>query len=667
MGDAERLRRREADWIARRIRGMLDAGERIVWDKEAAAAGKPAVRAVRPGDIALLFRALSNVELYEEALRRYGIEYYLVGGRAFYGQQEVFDLLNLLRAVCSPNDEVSLAGVLRSPWFGLLDETLFWLAQHSQGLAAGLFAQRLPAELSQEQRRRVKFAAATLGELRAIKDRLPIAGWIDEALARTGFDAVLLAEFLGERKLANLRKLIEQARDFDRAGIFSMADFVTQLAEFVARQPDEALAATQPESTDVVRLMTIHQSKGLEFPVVIVPDIDRVRHGSGSLVAFTRELGPMVKDPDACGGFDLYTQTERDEEHEELLRLLYVATTRAADYLILSAGMNAAGGFARPADQETRRPGPGWSGGPWTELLNSRFDLLDGALRGRLPEGYRVPKIRVTTSEPPLRSERSGGTARPDLPKLIEEAQQMAGRGEGRVPPLVAPLAADPAARRQLSFSRLNGTLHAPVATVQPEGPAMEWDSEPLLDPRGLGTLIHAVLAEVDFANPGDIAALVRRHAQRHLPESDGELAEPIDMVRRFLASPRAAALAAAPQVHTELEFLLAWPPGQKQPAGRYLQGFIDCLYQDSAGQWHLVDYKTNRVAAGGLGAVAAGYEMQMLVYALAIERILKQPPADLTLCFLRPDLEYHFAWDDAARRRAVELVDRAIAGLAGS
>ena len=135
----ERNRRREAEWIARRLRGMLDAGEKLVWDDDAAAAGEPALRAVRPGDITLLFRALTNVEYYEEALRRYGIDYYLVGGHAFYAQQEIYDIVNLLRAVASPCDEVSLAGILRSPMFGLLDETLYWLSKHADGLSGGFW------------------------------------------------------------------------------------------------------------------------------------------------------------------------------------------------------------------------------------------------------------------------------------------------------------------------------------------------------------------------------------------------------------------------------------------------------------------------------------------------------------------------------------------------
>jgi ATP-dependent helicase/nuclease subunit A len=93
----------------------------------------------------------------------------------------------------------------------------------------------------------------------------------------------------------------------------------------------------------------------------------------------------------------------------------------------------------------------------------------------------------------------------------------------------------------------------------------------------------------------------------------------------------------------------------------RYLEGFIDCLYCDAAGRWHVVDYKTNRTKAEKLSETAGEYEMQMLVYGMAVEQILKSPPAELALCFLRPGLEYCFAWDAAARRRAVELVNGAM------
>jgi ATP-dependent helicase/nuclease subunit A len=647
-GQTERLRRREADWIARRLRAMLDSGEKIVWDAEAAQAGHPAARAVGPGDVALLFRALSNVELYEEALRRYGVDYYLVGGHAFYAQQEIFDLLNLLRALSCPCDQVSLAGALRSPFFSLLDETIFWLAGHPDGLGSGLFAEDLPAELDARQRRRVEYAATVLRKLRAMKDRVPTAQLIGEVLERTGYDAILLAEFLGERKLANLRKLIEQARSFDRSGVFSLAGFITQLSQFVARQPDEPLAATHGESSDVVRLMTIHQAKGLEFPVVVVPDVDRSRRGPAASVAFTPQLGPMVKDRQAQTGFDLHMLAESDEDRAELVRLLYVATTRAADYLILSAGV----------------PRLGSARGPWLELISRRFDLSSGELRADLPGGHGRPQVRVTTSEPSLEGRPSSVGRRRGLDTLIEKARKMAKSGLGRVPPCLGPVPPDPAARRQYSFSRLTGALRA--HDVPPPADLVHLDvswEPPAVDPLGLGTLVHAVLAEIDLGDPGDVAAAVRRHTPRHLPDAEDGLDEPIEMIGRFVVSARAAEIAAAEEVYNELEFLLAWPPGSNQRAeGRYVQGFIDCLYRDAVGGWHLVDYKTNRVTAATLGAVVAEYEMQMLLYALATERILGRPPAELVLSFLRPGLEHHLPWDDAARQRVVELVDRAIA-----
>ncbi|MEN6450113.1 MAG: UvrD-helicase domain-containing protein [Thermoguttaceae bacterium] len=672
LGPRERLRRREAEWIARRIRALLDSDDQV-WDKELAKAGKPPMRKVAPGDIVLLFRALSNVDCYEDALQRYGIGYYLVGGHAFYAQQEIYDLLNLLRTLDCPSDEVSLAGVLRSPMFGLYDETLWWLCQaagkRNGRLAAGLWAAELPSQIEGDQRRRVERAADTLGALRRLKDRLPVAALIQTAMERTGYDALLLAEFLGERKLANLQKLIDQARSFDRAGIFTLSDFITQLAEFVARQPDEALAATCAESADVVRLMTIHQSKGLEFPVVIVPDIARPRRRMPPPVAFTPELGPVFKVPEATTGFDLLMAAENEEELAELNRLFYVATTRAADRLILAAGVEE----------------PGKPVGPWMELLARRFDLTTGdhkaatadhkaatadrkaATSGRADQSPtpRSPSVKVI-NKPPECSKPLDLRQRRDLMKIVEKAESMAAAGQGHRPRLLAPVPQDFGQRRQYSFSRLSGKLHVSGGNGAVGVSDRDVSSPTVVDPRGLGTLVHAALAAIDFRRPEETRELVRQLAEEHLPRTEQSFDEPVAMVERFLASPRAAAIAAAQQVHRELEFLLTWPPAIDSAAaaasdGRYLQGFLDCLYRDADGRWRLLDYKTNRVSAANLAATAAGYEMQMLVYALAAETILGEPPAELALVFLRPGLEYPFDWNAAARRRVVEMVNAAL------
>jgi ATP-dependent helicase/nuclease subunit A len=660
---AEEFRPLEADWIARRLKHLIDSEAPIVCDKKLDAAGRPVVRPIKPGDIAILFRALSDVAVYEAALREHGIDYYLVGGKAFYAQQEVFDLLNLLRCLDSPCDQVSLAGALRSPFFGLTDETLFWLSRDGS-LAAGLFGDA-PKQLTNEQKQRVAAAAGTLRWLRARKDRVPIADLIHDALSRTGYDAILLAEFMGERKLANLRKLIDDARAFDLAGLFTLADYIAQLSEFVAGEPAEPLAATHPEDTDVVRLMTIHQSKGLEFPVVVVPDIERKPPPGRETVAFHPELGPMIAlsgdHGDARSGIHLLRMAAEKEEQEERLRLFYVATTRAADYLILSAGL-------KNLEDATN---------PWRKLLSERFDLNTGALKAALPAGYEAPQVLVTTTAPPLPRAAGSGKRRRPLDQIVAAARTLAADGGVACPPYVAAAPRDEAARRQFSFSGLKGLLTEaspvpdpapgeapPLGSAAEDEEAAAQPSQRKYDPLELGTLVHAALAVMPFTGKVDVDGLVRGQAERRGGVPPNMLADAIDLVGRFAHSGFCRRLADAKAVHREIEFLLSWPPEAPAADGTRMQGVIDCLYQDSAGDWHLVDYKTNETAAENVADAAAAYRVQMLVYAMALERTWGRPPASLRLYFLRPELEFTVPFGPDDRQFAIDQVNQGIAAL---
>ncbi|MEX0938106.1 MAG: UvrD-helicase domain-containing protein [Pirellulales bacterium] len=643
-GATERVRRAEADRIARRLTELLDTEEPLVWDADAP---QPAARRPKPGDVAILFRALSDVEYYEQALRNHEIDYYLVGGHAFYAQQEIFDLLNLLRAVDRPADEVSLAGVLRSPFFSLTDETLYWLSRRGEGLTGGLFGRKRPAEIEPAQIERVHSAARTLSELRAKKDRVPIATLIEEAFARTGYDAAVLGEFLGERKLANLRKLTEQARGFDRSGVFGLSDFIVQLSEFVANQPREPLAATQPESMDVVRLMTIHQAKGLEFPIVLVPDLDRAGNLRGDGVAFSSALGPLVQLKDEHennipGGYDLFSNVQQLEDDRETLRLLYVACTRAADYLLLSSSIF-----------EDRGPAS-----LWTRLIDERFGM-----DGRRASGLR-DRIRVTGKVSAKRGSGGSSHRRADIARLCEQALERSEQGNVEVPASVAPIPPHPA-RRQFSFSRISGEMEYTDRAAAPEDAAQRDGSA--IDARGLGTLVHAVLEKIDLSRPGHAAELVERLANVHLPgdglDTSGDSpAAALRMIDSFVHSHRAKQLVAARQLHRELEFLLGWPPGQCESDSPYMHGYIDGLYQDADGTWRIVDFKTNRVSAAGVPNAAKHYELQMYVYSLAASRVLGEWPREAVLCFLHPGVEHRFAWDEPARAELIKEVSRRIA-----
>lgn len=656
---ANEARRAEARLIAQRIREMLDGEERIVVDRSAEKRGVVEARRAREEDIALLFRALSDVQFYEEALRAAGIKYYLVGGHAFYAQQEIYDVLNVLRTLAHPDDEVAAIGALRSPIFSLADETFYWLFRQPEGFRAAIFGDVAPPpELDEQQRRQVFFAARTLTELRAMKDRVTISTLLDEVLRRTGYDATLLVEFLGDRKLANIRKLVNQARSFQSSDGFALDEFISRLAEFVASKPREALAAIHPETAGVVRLMTIHQAKGLEFPIVFVPDIDRREVTYSPRALFHPRLGPLVRqhrdeENKTATGLAMIRGEEDQEERAETTRLFYVATTRAADHLVLSSSL---GGFDKLH-------------GPWTRLLSERFDLRSGQFRGSLPEDWSAPQVHVFAPEED--TETSSRSRRVSINKVVADVRQSIPHAGGVTANTIAPVPADTSARREFSFSRLSGTLredsreHAGIVDEHSASKATT-DRDAALS---LGTFVHEVLERIDFSDPAAIDTLTTSLAAKQETLTEELRRDATEMIGNLLQSPLAKRLAAAQTLEREIDFLLHVPgaiAGQAGSAVPCLRGVIDLLYQDTDGAWHVLDYKTNNVTAATVPRSAASYELQMFVYAEAVRNILGVEPESVSLYFLRPGMEHSFRFDQDDRLRLERSLREAINRLTG-
>src|SRR5581483_4631363 len=292
------------------------------------------------GEIAVLFRAFTEVKTYEGAFRRREIPYYVVRGRGFFQCQEVSDLVSLLGAVLDPDDGVALAATLRSPLFGVDDDTLArlaWPAAASRPALARYFRTSDDPALG-----RVR---DVLARLRATASRATIAELIVEACAATDFEAVCLTQFQGAQKVANVRKLIELAREGERRRFFSLRDFVRTVRRLAASEPREPEAALAGEADDVVRLMTIHQAKGLEFSAVVLPDLGRVLRRDVRTPAIDEELGVVGGPLDAAGrvvvghaGLTRYRARDFDRERAESARLFYVGCTRARDVLVLVEG-----------------------------------------------------------------------------------------------------------------------------------------------------------------------------------------------------------------------------------------------------------------------------------------------------------------------------------------
>jgi len=678
LESADDRRRREARWIAKRIASLLDDPTPRVRDEET-----KKLRRVRLGDVAVLFRALSNVHLYEQALIEQDLQYYLAGGRAFFAQQEIHDVSHLCRWLDDPADELSLAGVLRSPFFGLNDDTLFALKPEKKlSLAAGLQA---PPPLPETQREQVLRASRILGELRAKKDRVPLDALLSLAVERTGYDAALLCEHLGARKLANLRKLLGLARSFDAAGPHTLADFADRLREAVREQADEELAVTHPEVGDVIRLMTIHQAKGLEFPVVVVADMERARPSGETRACYHPKLGPLFPMPDdgdgrpAHLGLLIHRLQESREDEAELARVLYVATTRAKDHLILSAGL---GHDARPRS-------------PWMRLLARRFDLTTGlpaadpylgSIGGATVGPNGLPNIRVWHAEPASQS--AARNPRVDHSPLRRFRELVAETPPGALPPLVGRIERTAAGRDEFSLDEICDADRRADTSVAAAGPTAEpgiglpqegrlpFDDIPAGGEgnsdygKVLGTVVRAVLERLDLSDP---ASPTRPHVSAAVERSLLSLRGGVDrrLQRRvtnkivdLLASPLGGAFAVSRRLHRDIEFRLRWDrPECGRPAAIF--GSIDCLYQDVDGFWHLVDYKMAEEATGDGAEAVACFALRVAIQAFAVERLFRKPPASATLARLGPPTRLHAidvtlgSITDASRR-----VDAAIISL---
>lgn len=566
----------EAEWIARRLAAMIGR-EALVVDRAPAAVANT-LRPVRAADVVLLFRSMSNVPLYEAALRDCGLDYYLVGGRAFFAQQEIYDLLNLLRTLENPQDGVSLAGVLRSPFCCLSDETLFVLARHRDGLWAGLNDPALEASLPADQTPAVRRAREHLERWRQQKDRLPIARLLGAVFADSGFDAATQLEYLADRKLANLWKLLDLARTFDRSGLFGLAEFITRLGDLVKNQAQEEQAATQPENADVIRLMSIHQAKGLEFPVVVIPDLAAVGGGSAHPIAewddrlgcVPRPPADMDEPPFADFAWKLWQAHNDVEEWHEDLRILYVACTRARDYLILSSAV----------------PEPVVPSSPWLMTLAERFDLLSG--RCLVPDIAEERRPRVTVYDrlrlppepsspvspqgrgadvegrPPL-SPRGRGVGGEGVPSLSDAERALRVFTPSASPADLIPVDA------LCDWLERRGTLLAEIPLQTESGPAPGVAAEELL--------LRSLLAGWDFADPHGWRPLL---ASRSSGEESALVAALEDGLARLAGSDVIAELAANPGLERDVEYLLRLDAS-------VIQGRIDCLWRDESAGWHLL------------------------------------------------------------------------------
>ncbi len=553
-------------------------------------------------DIAVLFRALTEVEVYRAALLDRGIPVHLVAGRGFFTHDQVADTMALLSLVENPHDEVALVRVLASPYMALGDEGLLELRRAADPPGAARGSGRLwPAARTLAATRPL---VEVVDGLRPLLRERGLAGVVEAAISARDYDLAVLGLADGARRYANLRRLVRMAgahaavRGPDLRGFLGLLDTMAQ-----AGNQDPGEATLVDPDLDAVRLTTVHGVKGQEFPAVVIADGTHASPPDAPMVIVQRDGTAAIRmsrvgaDAQHALGYREALNAAKAVGAAEERRITYVAATRAERHLAV---------FGR-SGQARRAPD-----GAFT-VLDAALDVAGEGVRD-FPGGGRAARRRFVAPVAPAIAARP----RPEPPVTHEEAAP--------TPP--PPITADAIAGRRLSFTALStlascarrfhleyelglrGRADASPGVAVPGAASSTWGGV------AMGDLVHRALAELDWEGPAPASGwAAAAAAELGLPGSPADAARAERMVADLLASDVGWQARMGVARHAERLFATAVD-------GALLSGAIDLIVDEGGGSAVVYDWKTHALALGASGAdVAADYSVQQALYGLVALR----------------------------------------------
>jgi len=588
---------------------------------------------IRSQHVCLLFKRLQSfgsdvTRPYVRALEARRIPHVLVGGRSFHEREEVIALRNALSAIEWPDDSFSVYATLHGPFFALGDDALIAFKHTQKHLHP--MRKRDDAKLT-ELTRPVADALAVLARLHVSRNRTAIADTIARLLEATRAHAGIAIWPSGEQALGNILRVLDMARRFEQGSVTSFRVFVSRLQDDAERGGVNEAPVVE-EGTDGVRFMTVHKAKGLEFPVVILvdPSANATFRDPSRYVDAKRKLWAVP----LCGASPKELLDRKAEilqqDREEAHRLLYVATTRARELLVLPI-------IGDDREEET----DGWLE-PLAKVLYPRPEE-----RRASQKAPGCPSFgEDTIFERPDNVEREADwSVRPGLhrpavgdhrvvfwdPKALElDKEDEAGLRHERV------LANGPAAKRSEDehaawTSRRNDVIagaSAPTLRVRTvtemkddagavkgspaEAVAVEsTDATRRARPHGkrFGVLVHAVLATVALdAEEGAIADASRIQG-RVTGASEEEIAAVRDVVGAALTHPLLVRARNAERLEREVAVMV------REDDGSIVEGVVDLAFFEKDAGWTVVDFKTDLA----MGERREAYVKQVALYARAI------------------------------------------------
>jgi ATP-dependent exoDNAse (exonuclease V) beta subunit len=575
---SEEGREIEARWVAQRIvelRGSLLLGE-----------GRPA----RFGDMAILTRANQSTGELQQALDEFGIPSLVLGGLTFFETREVRDLKLLLDVLVNPRNEVSLAGFLRSPLMGCTDEDLFGYRVEHGRVFEGV-------------RRNPPPYWGRIEELREIRNTVS-----PDLLLRRVVDERDFESALTSRARANVEKFLNTLRAL-WARMPGRLDAIVREVERTAPQAE----APPAEFADAVRLMTIHKAKGLEFPVVFLPYLDKKPSTEFPVISYSARHGLGIKwrDPATNEGLSDFIREENKRSGEpsrkgEENRLLYVGMTRAMEHLVLSwtctSGMRES----------------------WATLIGGALQIDSSACTG---EPVETPdtgvRVLVTEQAPEPVFAQARESSAQDVP--VMDRVEASGLYESAVS--VTDISRFVECPRRYYLTRYIKWQQGPrrIDIVdEDELPPVRDD----LDASELGTQVHDLLAGRPVDSPGR---------------------EAVALAECFQSSELGRAAARAKVKRHEWDFVMA-------VHDVVLRGQVDLWFHDGR-DFVVVDYKTDRLHTPVHPADVIGYQLQVQIYAEALERATGRRPTRGVLHFLRSETVYEVDVSPLACSHALDSV----------
>lgn len=620
--------------------------------------------------IVVLLRSMAGkADVLIQALQEGGIPSYAEQSGGYFAAVEVQVMLALLRCIDNPEQDLAMAAVLRSPLVGL-DET----ALAGVRLAGdGTLWQNLPAFVASlpdgvDEKEDLQQFMAAFDSWRTYSRRHGVAELLQRLYDDTAYVDFVGAMPGGDVRQANLKALYDRARQYEEAGFRGLFRYLQLMDKMKEDGLDLAPAKVVSEKEDVVRIMSIHKSKGLEFPVVFVADMGKAfnRRDTQDQILFHNRLGIGLKqyDPEwrmsyptlIWSGIAAQLRWEGTAEEE---RILYVAMTRARDQLILTGHSShidrdwqrwtsrlnpaqaksyfdwvmpdALAPFGAKADADYARPGAAWQDAVW------QVRIARAVPAGTVEEG-------AYDGEPRLKALRRGDLTGTPVPSWLDEQLSW----QYAYPQAVRTAAKFSVSEVKRRYQELHSdelqdeaALSVPAAAVIPTAPGEDdafaalppWlaGEEAAVSGAQRGTALHKALQYITPAADQTTATL--RHEidafvrQGLLSREEAKLVY-VPALAAFCQSDIGRRMAESPELHREYPFTVLLAGGDPLPETEtgeqiLIQGVIDCLFREDDA-WILVDYKSDRLETAD--AFRSRYAVQLALYKRAVEQITHRP-----------------------------------------